>query len=48
MGLIDRALSLRPDTETIVECRRCGTTLSRGSSVCPVCESTDIAVYVIE
>jgi rubrerythrin len=45
MGLLDRALSLRGVSEIVVECRRCGTTLSRGASVCPVCGSTEIATY---
>ncbi len=45
MGLL---ASLVPDRETVVvECRRCGTTVDRGTSVCSVCDSEDIAEYTI-
>ncbi|WP_436924178.1 hypothetical protein [Halosimplex amylolyticum] len=45
MGLI---ASLVPDRDTVVvECRRCGTTVDRGTSVCSVCDSEDIAEYTI-
>jgi RNA polymerase subunit RPABC4/transcription elongation factor Spt4 len=32
----------------IFECRRCGTTLDRGASTCPACDSEAIAEYAIE
>ncbi|MFP4589834.1 MAG: hypothetical protein ACLFMX_05400 [Halobacteriales archaeon] len=35
-------------TVTVYECRRCGTNLADEHATCPVCETTDVAVYDIE
>lgn len=32
-------------SEVLYECRDCGTNLDAGTSTCPACDSTDIAVY---
>jgi RNA polymerase subunit RPABC4/transcription elongation factor Spt4 len=34
-------------TTLVVECRRCGTTVDRGTTTCPVCESSEIARHEI-
>ena len=34
-------------SESVRECRRCGTTVERAAAGCPACESTDIVQYDI-
>ncbi|MFB6140511.1 MAG: hypothetical protein ABEJ26_08765 [Halosimplex sp.] len=43
-----RLLPLFRDSGTVVaECRRCGTTVDRGTAVCSVCDSEEIVEYTI-
>lgn len=37
----------RTRSETVCECRRCGTTVETGDEECPVCDSVEIATYQI-
>jgi len=46
MRLLDRVVSGRGPS-VVVECRRCGTTVDRGTVTCPVCESRDIVTHEI-
>jgi rubrerythrin len=46
MRLLDRVV-FRRDPSVVVECRRCGTTVDCGTTVCPVCESVDIVTHEI-
>lgn len=42
------AFGLRePNPEVLLECRRCGHTLEEPASVCPACESEEIARYEV-
>lgn len=47
MELFDRGLFERGET-VVVECRRCGKTVDRGTTVCPVCDSDDIVTHRIQ
>jgi rubrerythrin len=47
MKLFDRVLFRREQSVVVVECRRCGTTVERGTVTCPVCDSTDIVTHRI-
>jgi len=51
MSLVLRGLRqfLRRETrsQVIYECRRCGTTIDRGTECCPVCDAAEIARYDI-
>lgn len=38
----------REGPELVVECRHCGTSLDRGTAVCPVCEGEEVARYAIQ
>lgn len=39
---------VRRDREKVVyECRRCGTTVERGTDCCPACDAAEIARYEI-
>lgn len=43
-----RRVLARPFRPTTVrECRHCGTSLSAAADVCPACDSTEIATYVL-
>lgn len=44
LSVIDR---FADQTVTVYECRHCGTNLADEHATCPVCESTDVAVYEI-
>lgn len=37
----------RRGPSVVVECRRCGRTVDRGTVTCPVCESADIVTHEI-
>lgn len=43
-SLLDRLLS-RDAGETVIECRRCGTTLEEAAEECPTCGAAEIVVY---
>lgn len=47
MGLIDAVVFRNDRTAVVVECRRCGTTVERGTTACPVCDSGEIVTYQI-
>jgi RNA polymerase subunit RPABC4/transcription elongation factor Spt4 len=46
MRLLDRLVSRR-EQAVVVECRRCGETVDRGTVSCPVCDSTDVVTHRI-
>ena len=42
LDLIDR---LTADSELLIECRHCGTAVSRHTTACPDCQGTEFARY---
>jgi rubrerythrin len=47
MKILERVGLGNGPSVVVVECRRCGTTVERGTTVCPVCESADIVTHQI-